>query len=80
MRMLILAAALIAPTAAAADYKAPAKHCRDALHPADAPGRSAPKKLGELPPGQLVLTVYRQENGCPKPLIVRQNIGAQPRR
>jgi hypothetical protein len=78
--MLILAALLLAPIPAAADYKAPPKHCRDALHPADSREKPGAKRLGELPAGQLVLTVYREENGCPKPVIVRQNIGSQPRR
>jgi hypothetical protein len=80
MRLFILAAALAVPAAAAADYKAPAKHCRQAIQPAESVGKLGSKRLGELPPGELVLTVYREENGCPKPVIVRQNIGSQPRR
>jgi hypothetical protein len=80
MRLLVLIAALVAPAALASDYKAPPKHCGDAVHPADSAVKPGSKRLGELPPGQLVLTVYRLENGCPKPVIVRQNIGAQPRR
>lgn len=80
MRLLIVTAALVATAAPAADYKAPPKHCPGAIHPADSPGKLSIKRLGELPPGQLVLTVYRDENGCPKPVIVRQNIGSQPRR
>ena len=45
-----------------------------------------PEKLGELPPGNLLLTVVREENGCQKPVIVRYGIGSnhapaqQPRR
>ena len=34
------------------------------------------EKLGELPPGDLVLTVVREENGCQKPVIVRYGIGS----
>lgn len=33
------------------------------------------RKLGELPPADAVLTVLRNENGCAKPVIVRENIG-----
>jgi hypothetical protein len=33
-------------------------------------------KLTELPPGDLVLTVVREENGCQKPVIVRYGIGS----
>jgi hypothetical protein len=42
-------------------------------------GKSAQRsKLGELPPGDLVLTVVREENGCQKPVIVRYGIGSNP--
>ena len=34
------------------------------------------RRLGELPSGDLVLTVLREENGCTKPVIVRQGFGA----
>lgn len=34
-----------------------------------------PQLLGELPPGDLHLTVQREVNGCPVPTVVRQNIG-----
>jgi hypothetical protein len=80
MRNLILAAALVAPAPAAADYKAPPQHCPGTIRPADSPGKMSSRRLGELPPGQVVLTVYRAENGCPKPVVVRQNVGSSPRR
>jgi hypothetical protein len=80
MRLLILAAALAVPTASAADYKAPAKQCPVAVNPAGSQVKPGPKRLGELPAGQIVLTVYQEENGCPKPVIVRQGVGVQPRR
>lgn len=53
----------------------PANDCQTFRHasPSGAPAES--RKLGELPPGDLVLTVYRTENGCPAPLIVRKGIG-----
>ena len=40
--------------------------------------REAPRasKLTELPPGDLVLTVVREEDGCQKPVIVRYGIGS----
>ena len=43
--------------------------------PLETPGS---KRLGELPPGNVVLTVFRQENGCHKPVIVRYGIGSNP--
>ena len=33
-------------------------------------------KLVELPPGDLLLTVVREEDGCQKPVIVRYGIGS----
>ena len=33
------------------------------------------QRLGELPPGDLHLTVERRVNGCHQPVIVRENIG-----
>ena len=33
-------------------------------------------KLAELPPGNLLLTVVREEDGCQKPVIVRYGIGS----
>ena len=43
-----------------------------------AQSREAPRadKLAELPPGDLVLTVVREEDGCRKPVIVRYGIGS----
>jgi len=40
-------------------------------------------KLGELPPGDLVLAVQREIDGCHEPVIVRHDIGSrveQPKR
>jgi hypothetical protein len=34
------------------------------------------RKLGELPAGDLHLTVVREVDGCPEPTIVRQGYGA----
>ncbi|WP_419814350.1 hypothetical protein [Glacieibacterium sp.] len=45
----------------------------------EADRRAAPKKLGELPPAQLYLTVDRSIDKCPAPVIVRYNIGGRQR-
>jgi hypothetical protein len=44
----------------------------------DAEGRSAARanRLGELPPGDLQLTVMHVIDGCYEPVIVRQGFGA----
>ncbi|MDB5662991.1 MAG: hypothetical protein JWN59_1329 [Sphingomonas bacterium] len=42
-------------------------------------GRGATaKRLGDLPPANLVLTVLRREDGCEVPVIVRYGIGTLP--
>ena len=47
---------------------------RPNVHPAE--GKKGKfNRLGELPPGDLVLTVYRDVDGCPDPVIVRQGYG-----
>ncbi|MBV9883550.1 MAG: hypothetical protein JO276_11120 [Sphingomonadaceae bacterium] len=33
------------------------------------------QRLGDLPPGDLHLTVEREVNGCHQPVVVRENIG-----
>jgi hypothetical protein len=43
---------------------------------ASRPGASRPRHLGELPPGDLQLTVMREIEGCREPVIVRQGFGA----
>jgi hypothetical protein len=48
---------------------------RPNVHPADSAGEGTFNRLGELPPGQLVLTVFREVNGCPEPVIVGRNYG-----
>jgi hypothetical protein len=81
MRLLILAAALAIPSSlAASEVKIGKEQCKVGARTAVGSEKPSSRKLGELPPAQLVLTVYREENGCPKPVIVRHNIGAQPRR
>ncbi len=48
---------------------------RTDVHPADSRAKGTFNRLGELPPGQLVLTVVREVNGCPEPVIVGRNYG-----
>lgn len=51
--------------------------CQDSgITRVDETGGAAMRKLGELPPANHILTVLRTENGCIKPVIVRQGIGA----
>ena len=35
-----------------------------------------PRRLDELPPGDLQLAVYREVDGCMEPVIVRHDFGA----
>lgn len=83
MRLLILtAAALALPIAsAAAPPQPPEGDCRVKPRLARPSTKAELRKLDELPPGQLVLTVFRRDaRGCPVPLVLREGIGAQPRR
>ena len=97
MRLLILAAALAAPSSVSSAPAAPepavsapaavpvpitgrsTANCRrpDVI-PADAPAAPDAKRLGELPPGDLILTVYREVDGCMEPVIVRYGDGRAP--
>ncbi|WP_156340289.1 hypothetical protein [Sphingomonas sp. Leaf17] len=43
--------------------------------------RAAPvgmHKLGDLPPAAQIQTVWRQVDGCPTPVVLRDGIGANP--
>ncbi len=83
MRLLILAAAALAlpATLVAAPSKPSQADCRIKPRYAKAEGKGELRKLDELPPGKLVLTVFRRDqNGCPVPLVIREGMGAQPRR
>ena len=48
----------------------------------DKGGKGKFNRLGELPPAQLMLTVYREVDGCSEPVIVRHGygLGAPPAR
>ena len=37
-----------------------------------------PRRLIELPPGRLELTVMREFDGCPIPAVLREGIGGNP--
>jgi hypothetical protein len=53
--------------------------CRRAeYHNADTPKRAESRKLGELPPGDVILSVYNQVEGCMEPVIVRYGDGRAP--
>ena len=77
MRLLILPLILAALPASAA---APASDaCKRAdLHRAETPKPAQSRKLGELPPGDLILSVYNQVEGCMEPVIVRYGDGRGP--
>lgn len=45
---------------------------------ADAPAAPEAKRLGELPSGDLILSVYREVDGCMAPVIVRYGEGRGP--
>ncbi len=45
-------------------------------HAEDGPARLRPRRLDELPPGRLELTVLREFDGCPIPAVMREGLGA----
>lgn len=83
MRLLVLALIPLAATTVAAVERprlATPKSCGGELRPVEQDKEPMrPNKLGELPPASQFLTVYREVDGCPKPVVVRRDIGA-PRR
>jgi hypothetical protein len=48
------------------------------VHEAEAPKPAESRKLGELPPGDVILSVYTQVGGCMEPMIVRYGEGRGP--
>ena len=90
MRHLVLTPLLLTAASAAAASPQPAQppsapaptawqieRCREAAPwTARTPRKGvSARKLGELPSGDLMLSVYRTENGCPVRTIVRHGIG-----
>ena len=55
----------------------PSRICRDDMEPrtARSPEAMKPRRLGELPPGDLTLSVLNRVGDCIEPVIVRQGIG-----
>jgi hypothetical protein len=84
MRLLILPFILAALPASAEPPAGPAPRptgdtCKRAdLHHAEAPKRAESRKLGKLPPGDTLLAVYNQVEGCMEPVIVRYGDGRTP--
>ena len=68
-----------APTASrAAGAFVPSRICGDSLKPRDArsPDAVKPRRLGELPSGDLTLAVVNKVGDCIEPMTVRQGYGA----
>ena len=96
MRLAFLAFALALPAASAAlpaasptaaphrlaRSFAPARFCRDEMkvRPIRAPDGPKARRLGELPPGDLTLTVVDRVGDCIEPRVVRQGVGGLGRR
>ena len=87
MRLLIAFAALALPLSSAPAERtrtlplkigdAPMRPCENPrVQQADDRAKGEAKRLGELPPGDLVLTVMRGTGNCFRPVIVRRGIGA----
>jgi hypothetical protein len=78
MRSLVVAALLVLPAAAPAQMRSPLDPkpgCAPASDKANADRTIGPRRLGDLPPASEYKAVWRTENGCPKPLVVRRNSG-----
>ncbi|WP_114952711.1 hypothetical protein [Sphingosinicella terrae] len=83
MLLTILFAALPAVAAASAPVPealagaaAQADKCPDLRPRPVGPADDAqPRRLGDLPPGRLELTVHREVDGCPIPAVLREGIG-----
>jgi hypothetical protein len=86
MRLAFVALALALPAASsagapiaprAANAAAPARLCLDRFKVTPVKGPAPPrlKSLGELPPGDLTLTLVNQVGDCIEPVVVRQGFG-----
>jgi hypothetical protein len=91
MRLLILPLVLTALPAAAAPVEAPSTPVtgrlagvagdtckRPDVHQAETFARAEARKLAELPPGDLILSVFHEVDGCMEPVIVRYGDGRAP--
>ena len=62
-----------------ADTEDEAEDCPNArVRQADRVAGAQARRLDQLPPGRLELTVLRQLDGCAIPAVVRENIGGNP--
>ena len=83
LSVLQAAAAVAAPPpqgelpAAASTALSPSK-CPATMHQADGDPRAAARRLDQLSPGRLELTVLRQMGSCPEPVVLREGIGGNP--
>lgn len=81
MSLTLLVAALAstpAPPAAESASAAEARTCPNVMHHAEQNRRARYRRLDQLPPGRLELTVLRSVGGCPEPVVLREGIGAAP--
>ncbi len=91
MRWIAAAALVLLPLASPAAERRPAVPGGDAASPAPdrcdrfgrvertgEAGSARAQRLDQLPPADLSLAVMRSVNGCPEPVVIRENIGAAP--
>ena len=80
--LLQTAAPVVAPPAAdppTAQAAPTADKCPSTMHWADNRRPAAARRLDELPPGRLELTVLQMMPGtCPQPVVLREGIGGNP--
>ena len=76
--MMVLALAL-APVPAPLQLARALPICREARPtPVQNGLEGRPRRLGELPPAEAYLAVMRTENGCIKPVLVREERARRP--
>ncbi|HEX9965207.1 MAG TPA: hypothetical protein VGB04_09515 [Allosphingosinicella sp.] len=66
------------PVSAGTAANVPSRFCRDDMKPrtADSPRAAKPRRLGELPGGDLTLAVVNRVGDCMEPIVVRQGLGS----
>ena len=52
---------------------------RTAVEPVTTGQSIGPRRLGTMPPARQVLAVHRSVDGCPTPVVVRDQVGANGR-
>lgn len=65
------------PSQSLARGSTPSRFCRDDMkvRPIDSARAAGARRLGELPPGDLTLTVLNRVGDCIEPVTVRQGVG-----